>query len=119
MKFFLEDTTPNHLLKSGYRKWQTAANSWKDLCQLVIKWKRISLSVPCYRKRPTNAVLGQDFLFTNDAIINFSDGTYTLLALDNSHTVELSLKAINSQPMPPMASLLQVHLEDNHPAIQP
>ena len=63
----------------------------------------------------TSAVLGRGFLLTNDAIINFSDGTLTL---DNSHTVELSLKAKNSKPLPPMANLLKAHLEDNHPANQ-
>ncbi|XP_078374384.1 uncharacterized protein LOC144657917 [Oculina patagonica] len=44
----------------------------------------------------TNAVLGRDFLLTNDAIINFADGT---LKLDNTHAITLSLKATPARPL--------------------
>jgi len=54
----------------------------------------------------TNALLGQDFLSTNGAIINFTDGT---LNLTNPHSVELPLTAIHSTPT---ANFLNV--EDQH-----
>ena len=55
----------------------------------------------------TNAVLGRDFLSTNDAIINFADGT---LKLTNSHSVELPLTASHSTPT---ANLMKVEEKQN------
>ena len=53
------------------------------------------------------AVLGRDFLKTNDAVINFASGTLTL---GNAYPIELSLEARKSRPM---AGLI---IETNHSA---
>ena len=49
-----------------------------------------------------HAVLGQDFLLTNDVIINFSRGTLTL---DKAYPIALPLKAENSRPLTNLLAL--------------
>ncbi|KAL9953360.1 hypothetical protein ACROYT_G040768 [Oculina patagonica] len=61
----------------------------------------------------TNAVLGRDFLLTNDAIINFADGT---LKLDNAHAITLSLKATHARPLATLTVQPSQRQNDDIPA---